>query len=99
HFIVGISVLRITREGFAKCIERGLILFVQIVAEPEHAIGVRILKIHAESGAGFTNGIVPVVSLVENERQPIMDGRKPRLELFRSAVFVKSAVPISLLLL
>src|SRR5579863_9803167 len=99
HFVIDVSILGIAGQRFLKCIQGGRILFIGVVPEPQHAIGFGVLEIHAEGGAGFGDGTVAVVTLIEDQSQAIVDFRKIGLGLFGAAVFIERGVPVALLLL
>src|SRR5205823_5517031 len=77
---------------------RRWVLLVRVVAESQHAIGLGIVEVHAQSGAGFADGVISVVTLVKNQCQPVVDFGEIRFGLLGCTVFVKSAVPVTLLL-
>jgi len=99
HFVINVSVARISGERFLKRIQSGRILFIGIMPQAQHAVSVGVLKIHAKSGAGFSNSAVAVVTLVEHQRQAIVDFGKVWFGFFGTTVFVECRVPVALLLL
>ena len=99
HLVINFCILRITCQRFLERIHGGVKLFIGIVAESEHSVCLGILEIHAQSSSGFSNRIVTVISLIQDQCQPIVDWSKIRVRVFRRAVFVERAIPVALLLL
>src|SRR5260370_7494935 len=99
HFVINIGVAWISCERLLKRIQSRGILFIGVMSQAQHAVGIGVLKIHAESGTGFSDSTVAVLTLVEHQCQAIMDFGKVRFGFFGTAVFVESRVPVALLLL
>ena len=99
HFVINVGIPRIAYQRFLKRVQGCGILFIGVMPQTQHAIGFGILKIHAQGGAGFGDGIVAVVTVVKHQGQPVVDFGEIRLGVFGTAVLVERGVPITCLLL